>query len=96
MLVNECPAGLEPPVGARNRRKATENISKAATSDSSFDANFLFLCILWYLEMRQFGKGTLHPAYARSSDKLPQGLPIYSSNINKGMLGNLLSKNYIF
>ncbi len=33
--VNKCPAGLEPPAGARNRKKATAK--KPATSDSSFD-----------------------------------------------------------
>ena len=41
------PVGLEPPTGARNRRKATvnENTKKPATSDPSFDPGFLLLNI---------------------------------------------------
>ena len=46
--VNECPAGLEPSAGARNRRKVTEKYEETATSDSSFDKK-IFLILIWNL-----------------------------------------------
>ena len=44
--INEWPAGLDPPAGAKNWRKGYyENAKKTATKDSSLDPNFLFLVL---------------------------------------------------
>ncbi len=41
-MIGYFKLGLEPPTGARNRRKATENTMKTATSNSSLDPFYVF------------------------------------------------------